>query len=169
MRRLRVGFANLLWFCYSAYMSRRWKRAARDVAGAQNIVLQRILASNENCDFGRGHHFREITSFETYQQRVPVRTYEDFEPYIERIAEGSPEVLTAQPVQQFGLTSGSTQASKLVPYTKSLVNEFQEGIDPWVYYLFRAFPRIFPGKTRLVRHADRRAQKPYERGYCHRL
>ena len=147
MYRLRVGFANMLWFCYSAYMARRWKRSARDVAGAQNMVLQRILAGNRNCEFGREHHFREITSFETYQQRMPVRAYEDFEPYIERIANGSPEVLTAQPVQQFGLTSGSTQASKLVPYTKSLVNEFQEGIDPWVYYLFRAFPRIFAGKT----------------------
>lgn len=147
MQRLRVGFANLLWFCYSAYMSRRWKRAARDVAGTQSIVLKRILSGNRDCGFGREHHFSEISSFETYRQHVPVRAYEDFEPYIERMADGAPEVLTAQSVQQFGLTSGSTRAYKLVPYTKSLVDEFQEGIDPWVYYLFRAFPRIFPGKT----------------------
>jgi len=147
MGSLRVGFANLLWFCYSAYMARRWKRAARDVAGTQQSVLRRIIFGNRNCEFGREHSFSEIASIETYSQRVPVRAYEDFEPYIERIADGSPGVLTEQPVQQFGLTSGSTRASKLVPYTKSLVNEFQEGIDPWVYYLFRAFPRIFPGKT----------------------
>ncbi|HKV58455.1 MAG TPA: GH3 auxin-responsive promoter family protein, partial [Ktedonobacteraceae bacterium] len=147
MYRLRVVFANLLWFCYSAYMSRKWKRAARDVAGTQHAVLQRIISDNRNCEFGREHHFSEITSVETYQQRVPLRTYEDFEPYIERIAQGSPAVLTEQPVQQFGITSGSTQAAKLVPYTKSLVNEFQEGIDPWVYHLFRSFPRIFSGKT----------------------
>ncbi len=101
----------------------------------------------EIASLGESIIFSEITSFETYQQSVPVRAYEDFEPYIARIANGSPEVLTAQPVQQLGLTSGSTRASKLVPYTKSLVNEFQEGIDPWVYYLFRAFPRIFSGKT----------------------
>jgi hypothetical protein len=147
MQRLRVGFANLFWFCYSAYMSRRWKRAVRDVAGAQHSILQRIISGNRNCEFGREHHFGEITSFETYQQHVPVRAYEDFRLYIERIAEGVPGVLTAERVQQFGLTSGSTQASKLVPYTKSLVDEFQEGIDPWVYYLFRAFPRISLGKT----------------------
>ncbi len=147
LESLRVSFANLLWFFYSAYMSRKWKRAARNVAGAQQRVLQRIIAANRHCEFGREHSFSEITSFETYQQRVPVRAYEDFEPYIERIADGTPAVLTAQPVRQFGLTSGSTQASKLVPYTQSLVNEFQAGIDPWVYYLFRTFPHIFSGKT----------------------
>src|SRR5690242_6893665 len=122
MYRLRVVFANLVWFCYSAYMSRRWRRAARDVAGAQFSVLQRILAANRGCEFGREHHFGEIDTIESHQQRVPVRAYEDFVPYIERIAEGVPEVLTAERVRQFGLTSGSTQASKLVPYTKALVN-----------------------------------------------
>ncbi|MGH2495497.1 MAG: GH3 auxin-responsive promoter family protein [Ktedonobacteraceae bacterium] len=147
MQNFRVAFANLLWFCYSAYMSRKWKRGVRDVAGTQDTALKRILSNNQHCEFGREHHFSEITSMETYQQHVPVRAYEDFEPYIERIAEGSPAVLTEQPVQQFGITSGSTQAAKLVPYTKSLINEFQEGIDPWVCYLFRSFPRIFSGKT----------------------
>jgi GH3 auxin-responsive promoter len=147
MQRIGVVFANLLWFFYSAGMSRKWKRASRDVAGTQQVALKRTISNNRDCQFGREHHFAEIASFETYQQSVPVRTYEGFQPYIERIAEGYPKVLTAEPVQQFALTSGSTQASKLVPYTKSLVNEFQEGIDPWVYYLFRAFPRIFFGKT----------------------
>ncbi|HEY6542543.1 MAG TPA: GH3 auxin-responsive promoter family protein [Ktedonobacteraceae bacterium] len=147
LARLRVGFANLLWFCYSAYMSRKWKRAARNVAGVQSSVLQRILSGNRMCEFGREHHFSEIATIESYQQRVPARAYEDFEPYIERVADGMPKVLTVERVQQFGLTSGSTQASKLVPYTKSLINEFQAGIDPWVYYLFRSFPRIVSGKT----------------------
>ncbi|HLZ56134.1 MAG TPA: GH3 auxin-responsive promoter family protein [Ktedonosporobacter sp.] len=144
---MQVAFANLLWFCYSAYMSRKWKRAAYDVADAQLHVLQRILSVNRECEFGCEYHFSETATIESYQQHVPIRAYEDFEPYIERIAEGMPEVLTMERVQQFGLTSGSTQASKLVPYTKSLVNEFQTGIDPWVYYLFRGFPRIFSGKT----------------------
>src|SRR5581483_4106814 len=147
MQRLRVIFASLLWFCYSAYMSRKWRRATRNVVSVQQSVLKRIIASNLHCEFGREHQFSEIVSIETYQQRVPLRAYEDFEPYIERIAQGQPAVLTAEPVRQFGITSGSTQAAKLVPYTKSLVNEFQEGIDPWVYHLFRSFPRIFSGKT----------------------
>src|SRR5579872_3191725 len=88
MQRFRVIFANLLWFFYSVSMSRRWKRATRDVAGTQQLTLKRIIASNRDCEFGREHHFSEIASYEVYAQSVPVRAYEDFMPYIERIAEG---------------------------------------------------------------------------------
>ncbi len=147
MQWFRVGSANLLWFLYSANMSRKWIHATRGVAGAQHVALKRIISSNLDCDFAREHHFNVITSCESYQQSVPVRSYEEFKPYIDRIAEGRPKVLTSEPVHQFALTSGSTQASKLVPYTKALVNEFQEGINPWVYYLFRGFPRLFLGKA----------------------
>src|SRR5438552_10795837 len=144
---LRVSSANLLWFFYSASMSRKWKRATFDVADTQHTVLKRIISRNANSEFGQEHHFAEIASVEAYQRLVPIRTYEEVQPYIDRIAEGHPAVLTTQPVRQFALTSGSTQASKLVPYTKALVSEFQEGIDPWVYYLFRSCPRMLLGKT----------------------
>jgi len=147
MQRFKVGAANLLWFLYSAYMSRKWRRASRDVSSIQLAVLKRIISSNIDSEFGQEQHFAEIDSVEVYQRSVPIRSYEEFQPYIERIAEGHPKVLTSEKVMQFALTSGSTQASKLVPYTKALVREFQKGIDPWVYYLFRSFPHILLGKT----------------------
>ena len=147
MQRFKVGAANLLWFLYSAAMSRKWKRATRNVAEKQLVTLKRIVSRNGDAEFGREHHFTEIATVDQYQQSVPIRSYEEFKPYIERIAEGRPKVLTSEHIRQFALTSGSTQASKLVPYTKALVSEFQEGIDPWVYYLFRSFPRMFLGKA----------------------
>lgn len=147
MQWFRVSAANLLWFCYSTALSPRWKNATHDVAGAQKHVLKRILSRNADCEFGREHGFAGIQSVELYQRQVAIRSYEAFEPYIQRIAEGHPNILTAEKVQQFALTSGSTQASKFIPYTKALVNEFQEGIDPWVHYLFRGFPRLLLGKT----------------------
>ena len=147
MQRFSVGSANLLWFLYSAGMSRKWKHASRDVPGIQFAVLKRIISANVDSEFGREHHFADVDAIELYQHVVPVRSYEEFKPYIERIAEGHPKVLTSERVLQFALTSGSTQASKLIPYTKALVSEFQEGIDPWVRYLFRSFPRILLGKT----------------------
>lgn len=147
MQPIKVSLANLLWFGYSSIRSRRWKRAAHAVAETQAAVLSRILSANTGSEFGREHHFAEVRGIEAYQQAVPIRAYEEMQPYIERIAEGHPEVLSAQRVLQFGLTSGSTQASKRIPYTQALVSEFQEGIDPWVHYLFRQFPRILFGKT----------------------
>jgi hypothetical protein len=147
MQRFRINSANLLWFLYSFGMSRRWKHTTHDVSGTQAAVLMRILSANADSEFGREHHFAAVNAVEQYQRAVPIRSYEDFQPYIERIADGRPLVLTSQRVLQFGLTSGSTQASKLIPYTRALLSEFQAGIDPWVYYLFRRFPRILLGKT----------------------
>ena len=54
-------------------------------------------------------------------------------------------VLTAEPVQMFELSSGSTTASKLVPYTKSLKSEFQRGIAPWIYNLYTNIPDLQGG------------------------
>jgi len=162
MQKFRVGSANLLWFLYSAGMSRKWKRATHNVAAIQHAVLKRIVSSNVDSEFGREHHFADFDSIEAYQHAVPLRSYEEFSPYIDRVAQGHPAVLTVQRVRQFALTSGSIQASKLIPYTQALVNEFQEGLDPWVYYLFQRFPRLLLGKTywSVTPVGDRKSQTP---------
>ncbi len=82
-----------------------------------------------------------------FQKVVPVQSYEEVQPYINEIAAGASGVLTADPVQRFGVSSGSTSASKLVPYTAALIAEFQEGIDPWMYHLMKDHPGILSGKT----------------------
>ena len=147
MQRLRVLLANLLWFCYAAIRARKWRRAASDVVTTQYAVLRRILTANNDCTFAQQHHFSTINSVEAFQGSVPIRSYEEMHPYIQRMVEGEERILLSEQIQRFALTSGSTQASKLVPYTKALINEFQEGIDPWVYYLFRSQPALLLGKT----------------------
>src|SRR5258708_2322638 len=162
MQRFRVGSATLLWFMYAASMSRKWKRATQNVSAIQHVVLKRIVSSNVDSEFGREHHFADVDSIEAYQHAVPLRSYEAFSPYIDRVAEGYPAVLTVERVRQFALTSGSIQASKLIPYTQALVNEFQEGLDAWVSYLFQRYPRLLLGKTywSVTPVGDRKSQTP---------
>src|SRR6185436_14290953 len=62
-------------------------------------------------------------------------------------AAGVPHVLTREHVVRFGLSGGSTAPSKLIPYTPALLEEFREGIDPFVWQLFRAAPRAMLGKA----------------------
>ncbi len=147
MQHLRVGAANLLWFAYATARAARWNRATHDVAGIQATLLRRLLAANAESEFGREHHFADISSVEEFQRLVPTHTYEHVQPYIARAAAGQQRVLTSQRITHFGLTSGSTQSAKLIPYTNALVKEFQEGIDPWIHSLFRQCPRILAGKT----------------------
>lgn len=147
IRPARVVLANLLWFAYASVRSRAWKRAARDVSTAQSAVLRRILAAHVSSAFGREHHLAQVDSVASYQRAVPIRSYEELEPYIERVAQGEPQVLTGQRVLRLGLTSGSTAAVKRIPYTQVLLDEFQAGLDPWVHYLVRQYPRMLFGTT----------------------
>ena len=144
---MKVLTANLIWFLYSAVRTRHWKRASRDVEEAQKEILLRLLSSSAGTAFGRRHSFGGIDSVAAFQETVPIQSYEDIRPDIEAIAAGAPDVLTADEVHRFGVSSGSTSASKLVPYTASLVAEFQEGIDPWIYHFMREHPRMLGGRA----------------------
>lgn len=144
---LRVAVANLIWFLHSSIRAKKWRRGSKNVEATQNDVLRHLISENAETEFGREHSSKTIDSTEAFQKAVPIRTYEDFLPYIDAIAEGTPEVLTKEPVSHFGVSSGSVSASKLIPYTSSLISDFQEGIDPWMYHLMKDHPRILGGKT----------------------
>jgi len=84
---------------------------------------------------------------EDYQERVPVRGYAELEPYIARAAAGERRVLTAEAVESFALSSGSSASTKLIPYTPSLLGDFRRGITPWLAGLFWEHPSLLFGKS----------------------
>src|SRR6185436_159811 len=126
--RMTPAVANSLWLAGCLPDSVLFHRATRNVASEQQAILSRLLAVNADTDFGREHGFARIRTVAEYQQCVPLRDYEDFRPWIDRIVAGSPNVLTREPVRLFEPTSGSAGASKLIPYTTSLQRDFQRGI-----------------------------------------
>ena len=70
-----------------------------------------------------------------------------FEPYIERTAAGESRVLTADAVESFALSSGSSASTKLIPYTPSLLGDFRRGITPWLAGLYLEHPSLLFGKS----------------------
>ena len=40
---------------------------------------------NKNCEYGRRYNFADIHSIEDYQRMVPLSTYEDYAPYVDRM------------------------------------------------------------------------------------
>lgn len=137
--------ANSLWLAGCIPEYRRFHHAVRHVEAEQQAILRRVLISNADTEFGRLHGFSSIRSAREYQERVPLREYEDFQGWIERIASGSSNVLTRDRVRLFEPTSGSSSASKLIPYTDSLEREFQAGIRAWIADLFLHSPELLSG------------------------
>ncbi len=138
-------FLSALSAGYAASLTpahRRFTWGARWPMRAQSCHLRALLEKNADTEFGRRHHFAQIADVASYQERVPLSTYEDYESDIRRIADGAQAVLTKEPALMLEKTSGSTKGPKLIPYTRSLLSDFSSFTDPWLYDLFRHRPRL---------------------------
>lgn len=127
--------------------ARRFASALENSEAAQQKLLLGLLQQNRDCEFGRQHGFSSISDVREYQDRVPAVTYDDLEPWIERIKAGERGVLTSEPVLAFEKSSGSASAAKYVPYTRTLRAQFQTALAPWITDMHQAFPGISRGSA----------------------
>ena len=139
--------ANTAWFAVNARGYRQFRRALRNVRTTQSSILMGYLQSNSQTDFGRRWGFSKLRSAEQYRDQVPLSTYEDYVDSIKRIAAGEEKVLTHEPIRLFELSSGSTQASKWIPYTAGLQAEMRRAVAPWVFDLAKHQPTILRGSA----------------------
>jgi hypothetical protein len=123
----------------------RFRRALRQPRQTQQRLLLRFLRRNAGSEYGRRHGYAAIRSVREFQERVPIVTYDDLEPWVERICNGQPNVLTTDPVLRLEKTSGSSAAVKYIPYTASLLAEFQSAVGAWMLDLFTRRPRLLGG------------------------
>ena len=135
---MKAALANRLWLFTSRRAAQNFHRASHHVAETQSRLLQTYLTRNRDTAY-RTDHF----PLSTYH--LPLTTYDDYLPYIERVANGEANVLTRDPVQLFELSSGSTAASKLIPYTRTLKSEFGFGLSAWISDLYTHHPGLMAG------------------------
>lgn len=124
----------------------RFEKAARDPEASQARVLQRLLRDNGGTAFGSEHRFAAIRTPAEYASSVPVRDYEAFRPYVDRIQAGEEAVLTADRVIMFTTTSGTTSAPKLIPVTSRWQEEMASLTRLWMLVAAGGHPRCFDRK-----------------------
>jgi hypothetical protein len=125
---------HLLYLALHAVLKRSWNElilATHEPVRMQSSRLLDIISRNEETIFGREHGFSAIRSVEDFRKRVPVRTYDEFEPYIRRMRLGQTRVLTAETPNMFGRTSGTTGEPKFIPITPSFYEEFSKMQKMW--------------------------------------
>ncbi len=87
----------------------------------QQSLFQQLIKTALKTEFGKDHDFANIKSHEDFVKRVPLRDYEAFKPYIEKIKEGKHNILwKGQPIY-FAKTSGTTSGVKYIPITKESI------------------------------------------------
>lgn len=96
-------------------------RFQRRLGKAQRVnreTLRSILSLNASCELGRRYRFAALGSESDFRAAVPLGRWEDYAPYVDRMAQGETNVLCSEPVVYFALSSGTTGKPKLIPTTR---------------------------------------------------
>jgi len=124
-----------------------FEASTRDPMRAQDRTLLKYLARNKNTEYGRRHRFSSIKSIADFRSRVPLSSYEDMRPYVDKMKKGANNVLTSDKVIFFGITSGTTGTPKLIPVTRYSRDRKNDLMNLWAYYTAKDHPKVFDGKV----------------------
>lgn len=117
----------------------------------QNELLLSLINQAQNTEFGKKHHFTSIKNYDDYAKQVPLSTYEEFEPLIERARKGEQNVFWPTPIKWFAKSSGTTNAkSKFIPVSPEALENchFKAGKDMLCLYLNNnEDSQLFTGKS----------------------
>jgi hypothetical protein len=108
-----------------------------DPVSTQFGVWQDLIAAGQYTEFGRKYHFDKLQSLQQYKKQVPIQSYEDLKPYIERMMKGDENVLWNIPVEWFAKSSGTTSdKSKFIPVSKESLkdNHYKASKDVLSFY-----------------------------------
>lgn len=137
---MRPAQAALRW-----WLRPRARAFTRDLAApgaAQARVLARIVAGLADTEYGRAHGVRAGDDLHGFRRRLPIVTYDDLVPWVERQMARRSAVLAPESVLFYERTSGSSGPVKHIPCTASLRRSFTELFLLWLHDLLTAGPPL---------------------------
>lgn len=73
---------------------------------SQEEFLMRLVRENASTAFGREHGFRNILTLDAFRRFMPLTSYEDYIPFIERIVDGEKNILTTYLMEHISTLDG---------------------------------------------------------------
>ncbi|MCM4169501.1 hypothetical protein KCTC52924_00535 [Arenibacter antarcticus] len=117
----------------------------------QDEVLHQLLSFAEDTEIGKKYDFESIPNYETFVERVPITTYEEVEPMIERTRRGEQNIFWPTTIKWFAKSSGTTNAkSKFIPVSSEALEDchYKSGKDLLCLYLNNnENSQLFTGKS----------------------
>jgi hypothetical protein len=114
-------------------------RQRHGALAAQARVFRRLARQLARTEQGRADAIEPGMSYAQFATRVPLRTYEQFRPQIERMKRGETDVLWPGHCPFYALTSGTTNdEAKQLPVTEGMLRHIrQAGWAAMLYYTYR--------------------------------
>jgi hypothetical protein len=90
----------------------------------QNELLIGLTQKAKHTEFGQLHGFKGMSSYSRFSDNVPISTYEDYAPMVERARTGELNVFWPNPIKWFAKSSGTTNAkSKFIPVSQDALDD----------------------------------------------
>ena len=131
-----MGLKASLSLPYARYHASRIKKWHRNAAATQEKIFRELIDGARNTAFGKDHDFGGIRTYSDFKERVPIRDYEGFRPYIDRIIAGEADILWKGRPIYFCKTSGTTSGTKYIPISKeSIGNHIRSARNALLSYI----------------------------------
>jgi hypothetical protein len=102
---------------YASIINAKVRKGMATAVADQQAVLQQLLKYGSRTSFGIEHGMPQVKTYEDFKKSVPIRDYEAFIPYIDKIKDGGQNVLWKGKPIYFAKTSGTTSGVKYIPIT----------------------------------------------------
>ncbi|MCH8804797.1 MAG: GH3 auxin-responsive promoter family protein [Planctomycetes bacterium] len=129
MPTLLDHFAAGIARAHAARTLKRFLRLLRHANAAQERAAARAVAEVARSDFAKKHRLDRVRSTADLRNALPLQTFDDLRPYIDRVAAGETNALFSpgRRVLMLAKTSGTTARSKRIPVTPNFVADYRRG------------------------------------------
>lgn len=129
------------------------KKASKTCAKTQAATLRQICEYAKDSEYGKEHGFAHVLEAATdeelikrYQQAVMPSNYEDFRPYVNKMKEGSADVLFQGRPLLYATTSGATGEPKWIPISEAYLNNIYGKMNKvWLFNFIKNRHMVYSG------------------------
>ncbi len=106
---------------FAGIVHKQLQRSIKTAIDDQQQILNNLMKKGAKAEFGKQHHFAEVSNHKDFTQAVPIRDYEKYAPYIHKIKEGRQNILWPGTPIYLAKTSGTTSGAKYIPITSDSI------------------------------------------------
>lgn len=118
-----MGIKTFIAKKFAFYKAKKIKQDSLLAISHQENILKSLIKNATQTQFGIDHHFEKIHTQLDFQNYVPLRDYEGFKSYIEKMKDGQANILWKGKPKYFAKTSGTTSGVKYIPISEESIQE----------------------------------------------
>ena len=99
----------------------RQNKSMKNAIDLQKKIMKKLIKSSKKTVFGLDHNFSKIKNYQNFKENIPIREYENFKYYIEKILNNEKNILWPGIPKYFAKTSGTTSGTKYIPITRQSI------------------------------------------------